>query len=501
MLKVPELQPHQEPFDPGAVYPRHPDLNVGNHALTVSRKNPDSAIRFDDIPAAPDTSQLGDEDAALDRILDNTLVKEAITSLHIEDDREREKLLAYEPAQICDIVPDYVKFAAAQKKKFDNMLRNNNQRHFFNQATASYFSLARPRAYALRTSRILHLQQETIEKQNREFLARALRPENITNDLLQTQYRNMILHNLDLLVADRPAEERQKILDEAGKDFYSKIMDARLAVNHSSLKPMLDSPAIRRVFSKDELDKYRGAMKAAAANKEISATAFYWVEKGITPDDVGSAAEKRYSNPEEQKQAIELYTRFRYNAKRGVLLRAILDMDKAWRVVKEAEYDFSVIPEWVKNGDSELYAFIVETLDARETAGGIAPEPKRTRLCQFVGEFSPSASAESLARRSTLYTLVRDLGGPDSDAFQTVLRLLLGKTTLADRNWFDALEYARRLFTLTKEDMDSLPDEREEAFLAMFDKARRLKLERDEVDELDPLAIDELARKCLAIFH
>ncbi len=505
MLSVPELKPDQEPFNPDAFYPVHPSLKAGNHALPIA------SAPF--APVAPATPEEGDslsspaslreeENAASTRALDHALVKEAITSLHLEDDSETEKLRAYAREQICDIVPDYARFVASQKDKYANLLKTNTQRHFFRQVASSYFARASERSYGIRNAVIRRFQKEVIEKQNQEFLARALRPENLMNDALQTQYRDMILHNLELLLPDAPADERRAALDAACRELYIKIMDKRLAVSPHSLEPILGSPAVKRVFSGDELRTYRESMRKAISSQLLSKKALLWVQDDVSPEEAKRMAGVKHADDDERKSLLRFFEQHRHTRNRKRFLQTILDLDNAWRALREAEYNPAAIPDWVKNGDSGLFECVVRTLAVHEKNGGLHPAPDYLDLIEFIKSFDPHAVADRFADAGTVYTFVDRLGGPDSAAFLAVLRLLLSKSTEADRNWFAGLASAYEGYCSEHDVVMDDEGERDRinSFVGMFDECRRLKLLRDEREELDPLEVRGLIDDCLAAF-
>jgi hypothetical protein len=507
MLPVPALKPDQEPFTPDAAHPVHPLLKSGNHTLPIARAPFASAIPGESAPgSAPSSSHASplspreEGNAVLARALDHALVKEAITSLHLEDDLQTEKLRAYTHTQICDIVPDYARFVAAQRDTYANLLKTNTQRHFFQQAASSYFARAAERSHALRNARIRQFQKETIEKQNQEFLARALRPENLMNDSLQTQYRDMILHNLELLLADAPADERQSALDAACRDLYIKVMDKRLAVDPHSLESILGSSAVKRVLSREELSIYRETTRKAISSQLLSKKALAWAQDGVSPKEAKSMAWAQHSDEVERDTLFDFFEQHRYNLNRKRFLQTILDIDSAWRVLKNAGYAPAAIPDWVKNGDPGLFACMTRTIAVHEKNGGLHPTPEYVDFIEFTSSFDPHATAQHLADAQNVYALVDTLGDPDSPAFLAVLRLLLGKSTPADRNWFATLSCAHTEYCAAA-DGELLRDQsrdRINSFLEMLDKCRSVKLQREKREELDPLEIRTLVRDCLA---
>ncbi len=107
MLHVPALKPDQESFDGSQDALLHPRLQTGSHSLPLSHTAAPGAV-------ADSSGNAADEQPDPAHILDHTLAKDAVTSLHIEDDEQRQKLLAYSHSQICDIIPDYPRFIKAQ---------------------------------------------------------------------------------------------------------------------------------------------------------------------------------------------------------------------------------------------------------------------------------------------------------------------------------------------------------------------------------------------------
>lgn len=193
---------------------RAPELKTMNQANQLFNPDLQSAI-------APTRMEATDRfvvDAASDTdadLLDAALIKNAVTVLHREEEREMQTLSRYAEAQIAEIVDDHGKFLKNQKDTAVQALKTNRQKQLFEFMTEAYFRQSLDRAKALQKRKIREFHIDAVEQQNREFLNRALAPENAVNDDAQTAYRNMILFNLENLYQDAPQAERAKALDEA----------------------------------------------------------------------------------------------------------------------------------------------------------------------------------------------------------------------------------------------------------------------------------------------
>ncbi len=493
MLHVPALKPDQESFDGSQDALLHPRLQTGSHSLPLSHTAAPGAV-------ADSSGNAADEQPDPAHILDHTLAKDAVTSLHIEDDEQRQKLLAYSHSQICDIIPDYLRFIKAQQDKYAALLKTNRQRHLFAATAQAYFDQAPARARTLRDTRIGQFQRETIERQNSEFRARALRPETIMDDNAQAQYRDMILHNIELLLADAPSEERETALDAASRELYQEIIDARLSLAPASVAPLLASPAVRRVLPRDILAHYRATVENAVLRDTLIKKANAWVAQDIAPGAAKQMAADQYADPETQSTLITLFTTARTNFFRKRYLKTFLDAEAAWNALKSGEYNPAFLPAQVKNGDQDLFECVMFLLAERERRGGLDPLPDYDFALRFFTEFAPEKTAEHLSQPGNVYAFIKKVGGFESPLYTSLLHLLLGRLTRQEQNRFICLTQARDTYVDKHgEDTDREPEKLNQ-FIDACDTVRRLRLKESNREEMDVVEMRGIIEECLLFF-
>lgn len=513
MLKVPELKPGQEPFDPDFEYHMHPGIKSTDHFLPAARDG-EAETSLEDSGAIlmGMRNQLGEnarrkrrkanrhypEERELGATLDHIVVKDAITTLHREGDEQMRLLSSYEGIRICDIVPDQQRFLNEQADKYKALFSDDRQKHLFKIMTRDYFEQALHAARLLRNRKIRHYQTEAIERQNREFVERALRPESVFDDQLQTAYRDMILFNLENLYADLPPTDRNARLDEASNAFYRKIIDKRLELDPARLRPILDSAAIRRVLGKRDIAYYEDRIRQALRDDELEVLARDWVKSDLNPLAAKLEADGVVTNPDERAIVMEHYRYWRYNDNQKRYLTIILNAENAWREIEQGYHRRESLPLWVRRGNPYLRRFLLAMLSDRERGGGLFSEPDYPAFLDFPAGFDPFETSESIRNEEELYSLAEKLGGLKGEPFQIVVRILLGKKSDADTLFIRDLEYARRFFTSARlvEDDESRA-EYEQLFLICFVRERKVKMERESLTRLYESELLELAEKCL----
>lgn len=506
MLKVPDLKPGQEPFDPDFEYHMHPGIQTSDHHLAIGEdarradSDDDSGailMGMRDQTGGGLRNRRADPEyqaAALAReILDRAVVKDAVTSLHLEDDVQMNGLAAYSGLKICDIVKDQEKFLHAQESKYAAAFADDRQRRMFQHMTREYFAHALVRARALRNRKVREYQIEVIERQNAEFAERALRPENVFNDVAQTAYRDMILFNLDTLYSDLSDAERKEKLDSASLAFYRKVMDRRLEQNPERLQTMLDAPAVRRVLGKELSEEYGQRTAKAIRDDHIRAEAAKWLAEDLNPSAARLEADAVFPDPAERSVAWEHYSHNRHLDNQKIYLTHILNIDQTWRMLAEEDYRREAIPAWVLRNDPPLLEFLLKQLAAKERAGGTGSEPDYGYFMDFVASYNPHRMSERLRDDKELYSFVDMLGGPDSPVFQTSLRLLLGKLTEADEALLRDMRQACERFSLSGIEESSC-----NTFLSRFFCARRIRMAREEITELTDAETTELIGSILS---
>ena len=505
MLKVPDLKPGQEPFDPDFEYHMHPGIQASDHHLAIGG-DARSAGADDDSGAIlmGMRDQAGGglrkrrtdpeyQAAALAReILDRVIVKDAVTSLHLEDDTQMKELAAYSGLKICDIIKDQEKFLHAQESKYIASFADDRQRRMFQHMTREYFAQAMIRARALRNRKVREYQIEVIERQNAEFAERALRQENIFNDAAQTAYRDMILFNLDTLYSDLPEAERKEKLDGASLAFYRKVMDRRLEQNPERLQTMLDAPAVKRVLGKELAEEYGQRTAKAIRDDHIRAEAAKWLAEDLNPGAARLEADAVFPDPAERSVAWEHYSHNRHLDNQKIYLTRILNIDQTWRALAEEDYRREAIPAWVWRNDPPLLEFLLKQLAAKERAGRTSPEPDYGYFMDFVAGYDPHRMSERLRDDKELYSFVDTLGGPDSPVFQTSLRLLLGKLTGPDEALLRDMRQACESFSLS-----GAEESFRNVFLSRFYCSRRIQMAREDVTEFTDAEVTELIESSL----
>ncbi len=490
MLQIPELKPGQTPFDPALTGLFNTDSSE-QKLLYPARANANASSKNAAAEQSPEN------------LLKHLLVKDSLTSLHREDDEETGKLLAYTGTQIQDLVPDQKRFLKAQENKYLAIFQEEGLRRLFQEMSRGYFSQALAQAEALRDRKIREYQQEVCERQNRELLERALRPENVFNDLLQTDYRNMILYNLESTLLDKPEAERRQCLDNLSREIYRRIMDKRLELDPQQVTTIIKAAAVRRVLGEEESAIYETKARQALRKNELRRQAHAWLADNLSPSEVNTRSRQDFPDPEEAKQVREDYAALRYQKNRKQYLARSVDLTRVWRLIQEKDLNPQAIPFWVRHTQPKLHACLMELLEKREANGGAIPDPDYQRFLAFMDSFSPQAAAEKLHAEQELYSLTLALGGPDSNAYQVLLRILIGKAVAADWNWLQALQFARDEYQRRHPgdaEKESSSHSDLNRFLAGFDQARRLQLVKNSAQEMDTIELRELLRKYLVSY-
>ena len=457
MLRAPEMQTESRPADP--------DLQ----SLITRPKNQNQ-----------DPSSVSTADIAMDT-LDIALVKNAITHLHQEEEKQFQTLKQYSESQIAKLVDDHQAFLKTQKNTYNQTLVTTHRNNLFELMAETYFHQSLERAKKLQAQKIREFHIETVNTQNQEFLNRALLPENVLNDETQTAYRNMILFNLENLHQDTPKEERDKILDAAAATLYEKIIEKRLEIAPETTTVLLEADSVIRVLGKETVNKYRLQAIRLKKDEMLRRQAAAYVDKGFTPEQAKENAENKA--PEDRESLLRHYQELRYCDSRKLYLTRILNMETVWRDLMKNDGDKACLPVWVHNTDPALHSALLENLSLREQHGGLPPAPDYALLLEFAAEFEPYATAERFRDEDELYRFITGLGGPDAPAFQAALRMLLGKATREDEAWFEDL--SRADMAMTKHNGgERLDKQKMQEHFRRFDAERRILLERGEHDKL-----------------
>ena len=493
MLRIPEPRPGARAFDPDADVPSHAALGPTNHSLSLRMTDGarDEAVKSGAILMGfrqrPDA---GDAAIRPEDILDHAVVKDALTALHREGDGQLTALAARTGVEIGSIVKDQERFLRDQETRYNARFTDDGQRLLFRQMSREYFGQARERAGAIRDRRILEYREEATLRQNEEFVNQALRPENIFDDLLQTQYRDMLLFNLENLYADLPDADREARLDAACRDYYAAILERRLELDPGRMRVMLAAPSVRRVLGGELTDLYEKQADQAMRADEVRTAGKTWAEAGFDSREAKTEGGRRFPGGEERAAALAEYNECRRLANRRLCLGRMEETTLAWDAMREGGFSRNAIPAGVRRNHPALYDVLARMAEARLRNGGQPPDADYLRLDEFAAGFDPSTTLEKLRDETEIHSLLADLGGPDTSACQAVLRLIAGESTPGDRALFADLGLARSLAEAAAG--ESATDDELREFLGRFAILRRIRMMRNGVEELDETEVAEL---------
>ncbi len=495
MIIVPETS--ESVFDPGI------DAPHGNHQLPTSiaraaragdgagalltgtRREEAEQTRQRALAASPEYRIA----IMVKRILDHALVKDAVTRLHQEHEEHRAKLAQYEGQEIAAMVKEEEAFLREQERRYTAQFTDERQRSLFNTMTAEYFSQSMAQVKQLRNRKILDYQREVIGRQNQEFVNRALSPENVFNNELQTAYRDLLLFNLENLHDSLPDAEVNALLDEASRDFCVRIVEKRLELDPEQVQIMLDAPAVRRVLGRKTAAEFAAKAKKAVREEKLARMAAAWVEDGIPP---GQARINAAAQPEQDRaDVLEHYRYFRHQDNRQRFFELIAEMEKSWSHIAEAGYRRSAIPHAIRRNRPELAQLLADSLEQRVRSGGFQPDGDFARLADLVVNHQPRQWSEQVREPAGACRCISHLGGPESKALQAGLRFLTGNASDEDARLFTDVRIAHEFFA------ENGAGERD-VFFQQFVKTRRIRMERDKHDELDTAEVRALAEEVSA---
>lgn len=447
MLRVPELKPGEEAFDPEFSRLFHPELSGGKHMLHMPKpyKNGDDGVLLQGFENEYAVGNVIDpeveEENRVRAILNHAVVKDAVTQLHREDDEQLAVLEQYDGMQICDIKTDHERFLKAQMNKYGAMFKNEAQISLFREMTEKYFGQSRERAKQLQMGKVRQFWGEVVTRQNEEFAERALRNDVVFDDMAVTGYRDLIFYNLENLLAALPSGERKAKMDAAGRAFYCKVLDKRLELGPERLQSMLDAKEIRRVLDDAVWKEYLARAKAALLDDALREKAIKWVEDGIEPLEAKKRA-KQIEFDSEREAVLRYYGEFRIRARGSKCFIRLINIGQVWNRVKNGGYQVEAIPEWVRRNDPDLYAFLMECLEKRENNGGRPWPVQWSKICPFFMDFSLRDRLEQLCEEENCFKWILATGGPESDVWSVSLRLLAGKSTKEDELFLRDIQLA-----------------------------------------------------------
>lgn len=470
MLTVPHLKPGQTPYDP-ALY-------------TLTQVIEDPVIASDshdsDSPAQP----------SLTTLLHHSLVKDALTSLHQEDNDNFALLQTHSALQLCTMEKDHKTFLENQKQKYLSTFPSTSLKQLFIAITPPYFAWSTQRVSFLYQSKVNSYRQEVIERQNLEFLNLAIQPENAFDDSLQTTYRDMILFNLDTLYESLPDDDRKQRLNQSSHTFYTKVIEKRLELDPSRLGVMLTASVVKRCLSPEELKKYQALATDAMRRDEWKRQARSWIDDDTDLSTVKKSIVSLTKTDADQMDFQSIYTNILNSENKKRCLGTILNAMNVWSLVVENGAKLEAIPPWVSRVNPELYAYITRAIKKREEGGGLPVDVDYGAIIKFIRGFDYQKALSHFSDELYLYSFIEKAGGVDSSLFGVILRLLLGSLEEEDGRWIAditlAYDVCVELFG-----RDFLKQGGND-FLKRFDSLRQIRISNKDGKFIDELEIRSL---------
>lgn len=507
-MKIMPGEPDQQSHDPDYPPSVNSKLAAGPHSFNVGYA-PDPAERYGNILAgvggemeerkrwdqfALDPARRAEVERK--RAYDFTVAKDMLTTLHLENDAQMEKLEAYSGLRIDKILDDQDTFLASQKSKYEAQLAQGEQRVHFDNLFPAYQDEARRKAAALRDRKTLQYREETAKRQNDVFLSRCLKPENVFDDATQAQYRNMSLYNLDNLYADLSEEERRAKLAEADQRIMTTILDKRLELDPSRLGSMLGSETVRRTLGDDLFKAYRDKADEGTRKLELCKAADAWLSSDLSPKEAAKAAAEAWEDKKSRDYALDYYADMRHAANRAALRANVAAVNQVAPVIQSVLSGKGELPEALSRSDPELYDFARRMIKAGNARRGLPPEPDYGHLFQAMADYHPYESAEALRGKKDLCDMLVKLGGPSSPATTAYFNLVTGKVDPETRSWFDDAKGARSFAaeSLGRE----LAGEELSSFMNAYTRTRKVYMAKNKAEFLDDDEQASLVAKSLA---
>ena len=435
MLRVPELKAGDQPFDPDFVQAMNPWVGGTGHSFGVGM----GSFEGNDGKGAADPEE------RIKAMLNLAVVKEAVTKLHRDEDEQMRWLETFSSARICDIVSEHEKFLHNIMATGENTCKNEEQKNLFRRMTAAFVAQSRERALGLQYKKAGEYWREAVEEQNREFLTRALRPENLGNDAALTMYRDLIFYNMENMLGELPEKERKEKLDTAGEAFYRKVLEKRLEWDPEGAAAMVEVKEVRRVLGNDECAGIAEEAAAALRETEIEEKAGAWVRDGIGPKEAERLAGREFGEREEREFALQRYGQKRFEESRGIVNTTVANITSAWERLEEEGFDANALPGWIVRNEPALAECLRECLRRRENAGGGNWDVEYGDFLAFIEKFGQDGlreGMEHLRDEENCYSLILAAGGPKAEAWILCIRLLGGVLTDEDKEYISALQLA-----------------------------------------------------------
>ncbi|MCC8167232.1 MAG: hypothetical protein LIQ31_14095 [Planctomycetes bacterium] len=492
MLRVPELKPDDQPFDPDTRYTAGV-LKPSDHYLKVGKAAPSASVLTAATPAAsgagpgqaptPSPSDPEAERRAVrDAVYDDAIVRDALAGLHERGNAFRREIESGPGREAASLDKRTDEFLKEQRKDLAADFRNDRQKALFTMGFDAYTQQTASWREAVRDEKTALYEQEVNERQRAMFRDLAVGRDTLFDDQAQSRYRDMILLSVDNELRDAPAEARQAALDAADGEFCRLVLDRRLEEDPTRTRPLLDSPAVRRVIGEDGIRRYEDQVAVAVRRDELAALGRQWSADNIPPDEAKRQAESSLDEPD-REAALGEYRRLRQRDNRALLAANRQFVESAWKETDPAggpDADRRLAS--LRRTDPDL-ADQFEAMRAEKATAGAAPSrPDYARLLELTDDFDADKAAELLRNREEVVKLYRDLG-PDSDGFATYLKLADGSAGQEDVRRLDSLRRARAAATrLRGDDLDkaALSD-----FLHRYSEDARIYRERHGYPELD----------------
>ncbi len=505
MLRVPHLKPDDQPFDPDTNYnaavlkPSDHYLKVGKTAPATSvltAPSPTTAAPGQDTAAAATANDPNAERTAVrDAVYDGAIVRDALAGLHERGNAFRRDIESGPGRDAADVDKRTDDFLKEQRKDLAANFRNDRQKNLFAMGFDAYSQQTASWRDAVRDEKTALYEQEVNQRQRGMFRDLAVSRETLFDDQAQSRYRDMILLSVDNELRDAPTEKRQTALDAADNEFCRLVLDRRLEEDPSRTRPLLDSPAVRRVIGDDGIRKYEDQVAVAVRRDELAALGRQWSADGIAPDEAARQAESSLDESD-RDAAITEYRRLRQRDNQAVLAANRQFVESAWQ-----ETD----PAGGPDADRRLAALrrtdpvLADRFEAMRTeqaaAGGLPPRPDYARLLELTDDFDAASAGEQLRNREDVATLHRELG-PGSDSFATYMKLADGSAGQEDGRRLDSLRRARAAATGLRG--DSLDKAALSDFLYRYSEDARIYRERHGYAELDSAEEQAILQKTAA---
>lgn len=477
MLHVPELKPGEQPFDPDFFQAMTPWKTAGEENSATA------AIPVGSSPwmAGTEAPRERTPEEQIQVLLNLAVVKEAVTQFHREEDAHLRRLESYASAKICELVADHETFLRDAVAAGENACGNEERKALFRTMTAAFIAQSRERAQRLQGVLAERYWKQSVEEQNAELLARALREENIADDRALTLHRDLIFYNLENMLFALPEGEKRRAMDAAGTAFYEKVLEKRLERDPRGALAMAGEREVRRVLGEAACAALEERAKKALREEELERIADDWVRKALPPAEAEEKARARFGKDEERAHVLRRYHAGRFAENRRLVGATIAQCASVWAGLKEQEFDENALPAWVVRNNPALASCMRECVRARADAGGGEGRVDYGALMAFAQQLEKKGARgamESLREEEACHSLLIAAGGPEGKEWARCVRVLGGVADDRDREWGAALRLAwggeGRSQAFMERFVDALHREEEKGALCARELVRRI---------------------------